>query len=408
MRRPDPAGITRDVSRSTDDRFGIYLHVPFCARRCGYCAFVTYAPGDTSADQRHERWADAAIAEVAVADRELGDDRPAVTSVYIGGGTPGEVEGALLEAVLGAIRHRFEMTDDVEINVELNPDGIRAGQLGHLAEMGVTRASFGMQSAVPHVLETLDRTHVTDNVALAVEAARSAGMTSVSLDLIHGTPGETADDFDRTLDVVVALAPDHVSAYALAIEPGTKLAARVRSGRLASPSGDEAADRYETLETRLTAAGYDWYELSNWAGDARHRCRHNLGYWRDADWWGIGPGAHSHVRGRRWWNHDDLDRWSSAALAGRVPAAGDERPTEEEQLTERIMLGIRLAEGIPCHWAATGSVAALREEGLVEVHPAAPPADADGSDDVGDVERVVLTFRGRLLADRVVARLRWG
>ncbi|UDY34385.1 radical SAM family heme chaperone HemW [Dermatobacter hominis] len=372
---------------TTAPALGIYLHVPFCARRCGYCAFVTYAPGELTAEQTHRRWADAAIAELAVADRELGPDRPPLTSVFLGGGTPTAVVPGLLAEVLDEVRRRFDVADDLEVSVEANPDGLADGQLDRLAEMGVTRASFGMQSAVPRVLDLLDRTHDPDAVPRAVAAARAAGIASVSLDLIHGTPGETAADWERTLDAALALAPDHLSAYALGIEPGTKLAARVRSGSLPEPSPDEAADRYEALSARAEAAGLHWYEVSNWARTADDRCRHNLLYWRDDDWWGLGPGAHSHVGDRRWWNHAGLDEWGAAAWAGRVPAAGSEVLDPSQRSMERVMLGIRLAEGLPLDVVPVpGAVAALVDDGLVDV--------------VGD--RLVLTQAGRLLADTVV------
>jgi oxygen-independent coproporphyrinogen-3 oxidase len=372
---------------------GIYVHVPFCARRCGYCAFVTYAPGELTADQTHRRWADAAIAEVAVADRELGADRPPLTSVFLGGGTPTAVAPELLARLLAEIRARFEVVDDLEVSIEANPDGLVDGQLAELAALGVTRVSFGMQSAVPRVLDLLDRTHDPESVPRAVTAARTAGIASISLDLIHGTPGETAADWDRTIDAAMALAPDHLSAYALGIEPGTRLAARVRSGALAEPSPDEAADRYRALDARASAAGLQWYEVSNWARTPADRCRHNLLYWRDDDWWGIGPGAHSHVADRRWWNHAGIDDWSGAALAGTLPAAGSERLTADQRAMERVMLGVRLAEGLP-----------LR---LVPVVDAVDGVIDDGlARRVGD--RLVLTDDGRLLADTVVRALTIG
>lgn len=384
------------VSPAASRALGIYVHVPFCARRCGYCAFVTYAPGEIHADDAHRRWVDAAVAEVAVADRELrnllGDERPALTSVYVGGGTPTLLEPRLLATVLAEIRRRFDTIDDLEVSVEANPDGLRESTLDELSECGVTRVSFGMQSTVPHVLELLDRTHDPDSVPRSVEAARAAGVGSVSLDLIHGTPGESAEDWERTVDAALGLRPDHLSAYALGIEPGTKLAARVRSGSLPVPSPDEAAERYELLDSRASAAGLEWYELSNWARTPSDRCRHNLLYWRDDDWWGIGPGAHSHVCDQRWWNHTELDRWSGDAVDQRVPDAGRERLSDEERRTERIMLGIRLAEGIPEDWSVPGSVDALVGDGLLR-------RDGRG--------RVTLTPEGRLLADLVVRRLRW-
>ena len=393
----DPAGDDRATADATGDRaLGLYVHVPFCARRCGYCAFVTYAPDELTADQTHRRWADAALAEVAVADRELrrllDEDLPALTSVYVGGGTPTAVEPGLLVGVLDEVRRRFAVRTDLEVTVEANPDGLADGRLDALRSGGATRVSFGMQSAVPRVLRLLDRTHDPDRVPLAVEAARRAGFEHVSLDLIHGTPGERPEDWATTVDAALATGIDHLSAYALAVEPGTKLAARVRRGELPPPSPDDAADRYEVVDRRCEAAGLRWYELSNWARSPSARSRHNLLYWRDRDWWGVGPGAHSHVGDLRWWNEAGLDAWAGAALAGRSPAAGREVLTDDERRTERLMLGIRLAEGVPASWAAPGTAEELRGDGLVDV--------AGG--------RISLTPAGRLLADLVVRRLRWG
>lgn len=371
---------------------GIYVHVPFCARRCGYCAFVTYASTDGSTDARHRLWTDAVLAEVAVAQRELSDSPPAITSVYFGGGTPTSIDTTLLAEVLRELRERFDVVDDLEISVEANPDGILPGQTDDLASLGATRISFGMQSAVPRILDLLDRTHDVDSVPRAVAAARASGIAGISLDLIHGTPGETAADWARTVEAALAMEPDHLSAYALSIEAGTKLASRVRDGTLPEPSPDEAADRYEALEAAATAAGLQCYELSNWARRSRDRCRHNLLYWRNGDWWGLGPGAHSHVGDRRWWNHASIGTWSELAFDGVVPAAGEERASRSQQRTEEIMLGIRLDEGIPISWAEPGSLHGLLDDGLVELV----------------VGRVVLTSRGRLLADTVIRTLRWG
>lgn len=384
--------MTSGAESSADPRFGLYVHVPFCARRCGYCAFVTYAPGELTAEQTHRGWADAAVSEIHLAARHLADRSPTVSTVYFGGGTPTAVDPALLGRILATARDAFSVADDVEISFESNPDGLTPDTLPELASLGATRVSFGMQSAVPRVLDLLDRTHEPGSTARAVAAARAAGISSVSVDLISGTPGETAADWSRTLDEAMHLDPDHLSAYSLGIESGTKLAARIRTGDLPVPSPDEAADRYEALDAVARAAGMSWYELSNWARTPADRCSHNLLYWRDEDWWGIGPGAHSHIRGRRWWNHAGLDAWSADTLAGRVPAAGSEEPTEDERLTERIMLGIRLAEGVPVELATPGSVEQLAVDGLVDV--------VDG--------RAVLTLRGRLLCDLVARRLRWG
>jgi oxygen-independent coproporphyrinogen-3 oxidase len=264
-----------------------------------------------------------------------------------------------------------------------------------LAEGGFTRVSFGMQSAVPHVLRTLDRTHDPANVARAVGWARSAGL-DVSLDLIYGTPGESVDDWRHSLDTAVALHPDHVSAYALVVEEGTRLAGRVRRGEVAAPEDDDEADKYELADEVLTAAGYDWYEVSNWARTPAFRCRHNEGYWGGGDWWGIGPGAHSHVGGVRWWNVKHPAAYASRLAAGGSPAAAREVLTDEQRHDEWVLLGTRLTGGIAVSGlqpAGRAAVAGLVADGLV-----------DGRSAVRD-RQVRLTRRGRLLADTVVRRL---
>lgn len=369
---------------------GIYLHVPFCERRCGYCAFSTVAVGDRPDPTATRRFLDGVRAELAVADTVVGPQRPPLTSVYLGGGTPTMLSPAETAEVLTAVRNRFGLADDVEVSVESNPDGLAAGQLAALRELGVTRVSFGLQSVRPRVLQLLDRTHDPERALAAVAEARTVGFDHVSLDLIHGTPGERPEDWLATLRAAVGSGADHVSAYALSIEPGTKLAARVRSGELPVPSDDEAADRYVVADELLKAAGFDWYELSNWARGDAARSRHNLLYWRNQHWWGVGPSAHSHVGGRRWWNHDQLGPWADALAAGDTPEAGHEQPDGAARQLETVMLGIRLAEGLPLEALPDrNAVPALVDDGLVTVA----------------VDRLVLTLRGRLLADHVVRRL---
>jgi putative oxygen-independent coproporphyrinogen III oxidase len=373
-----------------DTPLGIYLHVPFCVRRCGYCAFVTYAEGEVGDPDAHAHWAASARAELALADRVLGADRPPLTSVFVGGGTPTAVSPALLAEVLDELRRRFAVADDLEITVEANPDGLCKGQLAELRAAGVDRVSFGMQSAVPRVLELLDRTHDPERVPAAVADARAAGFDHVSLDVIYGTPGERPGDWAATVDAALACDVDHLSAYALGIESGTRLGARVRRGELPVPSDDEAADRYEHLDRRCAETGLEWYEVSNWASSPGARCRHNQLYWRNEHWWGVGPGAHSHVAGVRWWNHPQLGAWGAAANSGGSPTAGHEVLDEGQRRLERVLLGIRVAEGLPLDAVdRPDAVAGLEDDGLVRRRG----------------ERLVLTRRGRLLADLVVRRL---
>lgn len=369
---------------------GIYLHVPFCERRCGYCAFSTVAVGDRPDPTLTRRFLHGVRAELAVADTVLGPQRPPLTSVYLGGGTPTMLSPAETAEVLTAVRNRFDLADDVEVSVESNPDGLAAGQLAALRELGVTRVSFGLQSVRPRVLQLLDRSHDPERALAAVAEARAVGFDHVSLDLIHGTPGERAEDWLETLRAAVDSGADHLSAYALSIEPGTKLAARVRSGELTEPSDDEAADRYVAADALLRAAGFEWYELSNWARGDGARSRHNLLYWRNQHWWGVGPSAHSHLAGRRWWNHDQLGPWADALADGASAEAGHEQPDGAARQLEAVMLGIRLAEGLPLDaLPERTSAAAVIDDGLATL--------------VGD--RLVLTLQGRLLADHVVRTL---
>ena len=264
-----------------------------------------------------------------------------------------------------------------------------------LARGGFTRVSFGMQSAVPHVLATLERTHDPARIAPAVDWARDAGIGQISLDLIYGTPGESVADWQRSLDAVVGLRPDHVSAYALIVEDGTKLARQVRSGAVPAPDDDDLADKYAQADETLAAAGYGWYEVSNWGRSPAAACRHNLAYWRSDDWWGIGPGAHSHVGGTRWWNVRHPAAYARRIADGVSPAQARETLTAAERRLERTMLGVRLAEGHPLDDL---SARGLGESGeLVLQGLLAPGAHAEG--------RAVLTLRGRLLADAVVRRL---
>ncbi len=373
-----------------DTPLGLYVHVPFCQRRCGYCSFATTAVGDHLDPSVAEGFVNSAATEIGLADAALGTDRPPLTSVFFGGGTPTMLDGAHVGTLLDLVRQRFEVGPDLEVTVESNPDSLTDGQLQRLVEHGVTRMSFGLQSIRPSVLALLDRTHQPERALIAVEQALAAGTAHVSVDLIHGTPGEGPEDWTASLAAAVDSGADHVSAYALSIEPGTKLAARVRTGELPTPSDDEAAERYATADDTLSAAGFDWYELSNWSRSPEARSRHNLLYWRNHHWWGIGPSAHSHVAGRRWWNHRGLDQWADALAGGRTPDAGSEVPDADERSVESVMLGIRLAEGIELGTIPRPSaVRALVDDGLVCM-----------TDD-----RVVLTLRGRLLADHVIRSL---
>ncbi|WP_408896026.1 radical SAM family heme chaperone HemW [Nocardioides sp. R1-1] len=377
--------------------FGFYVHVPFCRARCGYCDFNTYTAEELGPGVSRASYADQAVAEVRLARRVLGERDLPVGTVFLGGGTPTLLPPEDLGRILQAIDQEFGLAPGAEVTTEANPDSVDRGYLERLRAAGYNRVSLGVQSAVPHVLAVLDRTHDPRRVAGVVEAARAAGFApadagSLSLDLIYGTPGESAADWEDTLDAALACAPDHVSAYALIVEDGTALARRVRRGELPMPDDDDLADKYVQAEERLVAAGLGWYEVSNWSRDDDSRCRHNLGYWAGDDWWGIGPGAHSHVGGVRWWNVKHPVAYAARLAEGVTPAHARELLDEETRRVERVLLEVRLRSGLP--------VDVLDETGRA----ALPGLLADGL--VEDrADRVVLTLRGRLLADGVVHRL---
>lgn len=379
--------------------FGIYVHVPFCRVRCGYCDFNTYTLtelGDGSVlGASLFTYASAALYELDLAAAVLGDRAPVVDTVFFGGGTPTLLPPAELIRVLSGIRTRFGLAPGAEVTVEANPDSVDAAALAELASGGVTRVSLGMQSAVPHVLQVLDRTHHPDNVARAMQGARAAHL-DVSLDLIYGTPGESLDDWRRTLKAAVALKPDHISAYALVVEEGTRLAAQVRRGVVPPPDDDDEAAKYELADDVLSTAGYSWYEISNWALEPRFRCRHNEAYWSGGNWWGVGPGAHSHVGGVRWWNVKHPNAYASRLAAGQSPAAAREILTPEQRRDEWVLLGSRLAAGLP--------VSGLDQSGRAAVPGLVAEGLVDGSAALRE-RRVQLTRDGRLLADTVVRRL---
>lgn len=375
--------------------FSAYLHIPFCSVRCGYCDFNTYTASELRGTKR-EDYAGTLISEIALARDVLAESgalRP-VSTVFFGGGTPTLLPAADLARMLEALSTAFGVVDDAEITVEANPDTVTAESVAILAKAGVTRLSIGMQSAVPRVLATLDRTHRPDNVRTAVAAAKEAGL-AVSVDLIYGAPGETRAEWEASLDAALALDPHHISAYALIVEDGTKLARQIRRGDVPLPDDDLQADMYELADARLAAAGFDWYEISNWARTPEQRSRHNMAYWRGSDWWGFGPGAHSHVAGLRWWNVKHPAAYAQRLAASESPAAGRERPNEASRVLERVLLHSRMREGISVDdlpAAARPRVAGLIADGLVD-----PAAALRG--------QVRLTLNGRLLADAVVREL---
>ncbi|MCU1582424.1 MAG: coproporphyrinogen oxidase [Microbacteriaceae bacterium] len=384
------------VSGAAERNFGVYLHVPFCRVRCGYCDFNTYTSDELRGARRTD-YAGQAIAEVAMArgilERAALPERP-VSTVFFGGGTPTMLPVTDLAEMLAAVATTWGLEPGAEVTTEANPDSVDADYLSALAAAGFTRVSFGMQSAVPRVLATLERTHDPERIPLVVEWARAAGL-QVSLDLIYGTPGETIDDWRASLEHAIAQKPDHLSAYSLIVEVGTKLARQIARGEVAEPDEDLQADMYELADALLTEAGYEWYEVSNWASSPDHASRHNMAYWQGQDWWGVGPGAHSHVGGVRWWNVKHPAAYAERIAAGQSPGAGREELDDETRRIERVLLRTRIRSGLDIAELTTDgrlAVAGLIADGLI-----------DGRAAIHGV--VELTMRGRLLADAVVRRL---
>ncbi len=379
---------------------GFYVHVPFCRSRCGYCDFNTYTAAELGPGASRESYPGLAAAEVRLAARVLGGAAPPVSTVFFGGGTPTLLPPARLGALLRVIDDELGLAPDAEVTVEANPETVDERSLAALREAGLTRISLGMQSAVPHVLAVLDREHQPGRPAQCARWARQAGFEHVSLDLIYGTPGESDADWKESLDAALAAEPDHISAYALIVEDGTRLAARVRRGEVAAPDDEAMADRYAAADEMLAAHGLRWYEVSNWAAGLGSACRHNQLYWTGGNWWGVGPGAHSHIGGTRWWNVKHPAAYAARLGPGDGPGPASpglarEVLTPAERRLEEIMLLTRLASGCP--------VALLSPAG--QAAAAAAAADGLAMPDAHAAGRVVLTLRGRLLADAVIRDL---
>ena len=395
----DPApsdGLIVPASDAGQVPFGVYVHVPFCRVRCGYCDFNTYTASELRGVRRDD-YAGHAVREIewaaTVMDRSGVPRRP-VSTVFFGGGTPTMLPASDLVMILRAIDDTWGILPGAEVTTEANPDSVDASSLETLRAGGFNRVSYGMQSAVPQVLATLDRTHDPERVPLVVDLAKQQGL-DVSLDLIYSTPGESLDDWRTSLDAALACEPDHVSAYSLIVEDGTAMGRMVARGELPAPDDDLAADMYELADQVLGDAGYSWYEVSNWARGAQHASRHNLSYWTGHDWWGVGPGAHSAVAGTRWWNVRHPAAYANRVLSGESPAAGRETLDDETRYVERVLLAARVRGELTTaelRQEARGRVAGLIARGLV-----------DGSAAVRG--RIELTLQGRLLADAVVREL---
>lgn len=393
--------------------FEVYIHVPFCMRRCGYCDFNTYTAVDMGAGASRGNYANMVIREMSIVrdwQSSHGIDEPEAATVFFGGGTPTILKASDLVAMLNAVRDTWSIAENAEITTEANPDTVNADYVKELADGGFNRISFGMQSAVPSVLKTLDRTHTPANVAAGVAAANAAGMRS-SVDLIYGAPGESLDDWRTSVRTAIDLGVNHISAYALTVAPNTKMGRQIAAGTLPTPDDDDEATKYEIADDLLGAAGLEWYEISNWARPG-YESQHNLGYWRNVDWVGLGPGAHSHygnvlgveqsapekktetvkTSGLRSWDIAHPRMWGQAINAGDVPWSGSERISKEENLEEIIMLGLRMREGLDLsrlgNTADMARIQPMEDEGLIVIR--------DG--------RVIPTRTGRLLNDTIIER----
>lgn len=385
-----------EKSRSSElNRLAFYIHIPYCVKRCGYCDFNTYTPQELKTPSLSlitSPYIDSAIQEIDLAQREVGS--AAIPSIFFGGGTPSLIPGEDIARVINHLKRNFEFTPDIEITVEVNPDSVTRQFLDEIRAAGANRISMGMQSAVPHVLNALDRTHNPDNVIKSAELIRQTGFPHLSVDLIYGIPGESIADWQRSYELALSLPIDHLSAYALIVETGTKLAARINRGELTLPPEDETAEKYILLDTAAATNGFEWYELSNWAKSGGE-CRHNIGYWDGSYWWGVGPGAHSYYLNRRWWNLKHPTIYQETIRRGSSPMQNSEELSVENLNDEFLMLNIRMRSGIGISRLSASQIEAARRY-LATGHIESSSWAED---------RLVLTPSGRLIADRIVSEL---
>jgi oxygen-independent coproporphyrinogen-3 oxidase len=388
-----------EIIGSESRSFHAYVHIPFCTVKCGYCDFNTYTSSELGTLKQSD-FAATLVGEIGLSANILKQSDVSLRklkTVFFGGGTPSLLPAADLISILNSLETEFGIEDDAEITFEANPDSVTKESLASLREAGFNRISIGMQSAVPDVLKTLERTHNPENVAIAVDIAKSLGYRT-SLDLIFGAPGETLSQWEKTIRQVIELDPGHLSAYSLIVEPGTKLARQINSGELAEPDEDLQADKYELADKLLAEAGYSWYEISNWSKTEDLKSNHNLAYWSGQDWWGYGPGAHSHLGAVRWWNHKHPLSYANLLEKNISPAAGREQLDSETAALERILLESRTSAGMSIEQikklqtVSELAISQLIVDGLI-----------DGSQAIAG--KLLLTLKGRLLADAVVRAL---
>ena len=374
-----------------------YIHIPYCIKRCGYCDFNTYTPGElqitTGLNDISNSYIDLLIKEIQIARAEVGEN-VIVPSIFFGGGTPSLMQASDIGRVISTIKNGFNLSADAEITMECNPDTVSKESLTQFKEVGVNRLSFGMQSAVKHVLETLDRTHNPDNLLQVTSWADQIGFKEISVDLIYGTPGESISDWQTSIDAALSLPITHISAYALIVEEGTKLAAQIKRGQVNPVDDDLAAEKYLIADQAFTSAGFDWYELSNWA-KPNSASKHNLAYWLGDNWWGAGPGAHSHLNGRRFWNVKHPNLYKEKIESNQSPIAGSESLEELQRESERLMLSLRLPTGV--------AKKTLNEQQLLELSEYVESGHLDQSN--WNEGRATLTVDGRLIADRILRQI---
>ena len=367
--------------------FSLYVHVPYCSKRCGYCDFNTYTPSELDREDQIESWLHSAVKEIDLARRVLKEELT-IDTIFFGGGTPSLLDSNTVDNFIQSVKSNFKLKPGLEITIEANPDSITEEKTQRWLNSGINRVSIGMQSSTKEVLKKLDRTHNPDNVSHSVDILKKSGFDNFSLDLIYGTPGESLNDWENSLKDAIALNPPHISAYSLVIEPGTKMGAQLNRGEISQVNDDEAADKYQLADEMLNKNNYSWYEISNWAKKDKE-CKHNLNYWLGNNWWGIGPGAHSHVNGVRWWNHKLPKVWRELLEKQNSPALAREVLSEDQIRSEQIMLLSRLRTGLGNQELDENRIENLIANQLATL----------------DANKIVLTLKGRLLADEVFRQL---
>ena len=374
-----------------------YIHIPYCVKRCGYCDFNTYTPAELQLTegltQISNSYIDLLVKEIEFARNQVGESA-IVPSIFFGGGTPSLMEASDIKRVITAISEQFKLDPIAEVTLETNPDTVTKEKLKQFYDAGVNRISFGMQSSVPHVLKILDRTHNPENLPQVTKWATEVGFKEISVDLIYGTPGESKQDWQQSIDSALALPISHISAYALIVEEGTKLAAQIKRGEIAKPDDDLTAEKYIMADKAFTTAGFNWYELSNWA-KPNSQSKHNLAYWLGHNWWGAGPGAHSHINGKRFWNVKHPNLYKQKIQANETVILDSEVLKGSQIESERLMLSIRLPQGLEKN--------TLNNQQILELTDYVNSGHLDQEN--WNLGRATLTLDGRLIADRIVREI---